>query len=167
MAIIVEDGTGKPDANSFVSVDEFKEYAEARGVDSGKYNDAAISSNLLLGAEYITALEPKFQGFRSNVEQGLAFPRVNVSYNGQSVSPVSVPRAVKLAQMSAAMSAIEGLKLFPTADAAPIKEDTIGPITTIYDTSVWQAGTITELPAVSALLKLYMNGPLTFSVRRV
>lgn len=167
MAIIVEDGTGKPDANSFVTVEEFKEYAESRSFDLTNYSDAAISSKLLLGAEYITALEPKFQGFRSNIEQGLAFPRVNVVINGTSVSPVSVPRAVKTAQMSAALSAVGGLNLFPTADSAPIKEDTVGPITTIFDTSVWQAGTITELPLVTALLKLYMNGPLTFNVRRV
>lgn len=166
MSIIVEDGTGKPDANSFVTVEQFKAYAQARGVDLSKYNDDDISSKLIAGAEYISAYESKLQGTRPNFDQGLAFPRSGIIYNSLPIDQTIIPNQVKLAQMAATVAAISGVNLLPTLDQAPIKRDTIGPLTTEWDTSAFVAGTMAKLPAVDALLKLFMHS-MTFLVRRV
>lgn len=89
--LVIEDGTGKPDANSYITVAEAKAYAESRGVTLG--SDDSIAANLVLSADYIEVSGP-YKGYAFNDMQGLEFPRRERA-GGPSLG---IPEKVKKAQ---------------------------------------------------------------------
>lgn len=93
VTLVVEDGTGLSNANTYITVEEAKEYASQRGIDLG--SDDAISANLILSADYMETRGP-YKGKVINVDQALEFPRTDLEYRGQSIS--GVPGNVKKAQ---------------------------------------------------------------------
>jgi len=75
MTIVVEDGTGKPDANSYVSLAGLKAYADARGLAYGT-DDNAIQAALIRATAWLDATyRARFPGVRSNAGQALQWPR--------------------------------------------------------------------------------------------
>lgn len=81
--IIVEDFTNTVrNANSYVSVEQAREFLNNRDVES---DDEDISRFLLKAMDFIESFEGRFKGSRLDSTQPLAFPRV-VGWNG------SVPR---------------------------------------------------------------------------
>lgn len=93
VTLIVEDGTGLPDANTYIGLSEAKKYAQDRGVDLG--TDEVISQNLVLSADYMCTRGP-FKGSVVSLEQSLDFPRKGLRVHGQEFT--GVPQKVKNAQ---------------------------------------------------------------------
>jgi hypothetical protein len=101
MALIVEDGTGLEDADSYVSVADFKAYCDARGTSYAGKTDEQIEQALRRATSYIDAVYGgQFLGtprrFRS---QALQWPRVD-GYDtnaGEYIDFESVPREVEAA----------------------------------------------------------------------
>lgn len=91
ITLVIEDGTGLPHANSYITVDEAKAYAESRGVTLG--TDDSIAANLVLAADYMETTGP-YKGFVYSDMQGLEFPRRERA-GGPSLG---VPEKVKKAQ---------------------------------------------------------------------
>ena len=74
MALVVEDGTGKADAESFVTVAAFKAYCDARAITYG--TDAAIEALLRKATDYLGQRYGQLlSGFRVRTTQALDFPR--------------------------------------------------------------------------------------------
>ena len=80
VTIIIEDGTGLADANSYIDVSFVKKYAEDRGVDLG--SDEVISANLILAADYMSTQGP-FKDSVVSHEQALDFPRKGLYVHGE------------------------------------------------------------------------------------
>lgn len=81
MALIVEDGTGKPDANSYVSLAVALDYAQTRGIAAWTADgaaDATRSAALIRATAFIDATyRGRFPGYRTQGRrQGLEWPRV-------------------------------------------------------------------------------------------
>lgn len=93
VTIIVEDGTGLPNANSYIDVAFAKQYAQDRGIDLG--SDDVISQNLILAADYMGTRGP-FRGKVVSLEQSLDFPRSGLRVHGEQFT--GVPQKVKNAQ---------------------------------------------------------------------
>jgi hypothetical protein len=91
ITLVIEDGTGKPNANSYATVEEAKAYAESRGVTLG--SDDSIAANLVLAADYMETTGP-YKGFVYNDMQGLEFPRRERA-GGPSLG---IPEKIKKAQ---------------------------------------------------------------------
>lgn len=91
--LVVEDGTGLPDSNSYISIAEAKEYATNRGIDLG--TDDTIAANLILAADYMETTGP-YKGVMVNSMQALSFPRTEITYRGEDFE--GVPPSVKKAQ---------------------------------------------------------------------
>jgi hypothetical protein len=93
---VVEDGTGLSTATSYVSVDDFKQYWENRGVDYSGYDEDAIKGKLNLATQYIDGLY-NYQGYKWTDEQALEFPRDyivdrnNIEWSGEI--PVNLVKA--------------------------------------------------------------------------
>jgi hypothetical protein len=86
MALIVEDGTGKPDAESYASVADTDAYFAARGVDAwAASSPSSIKEAALRNAtEYLEIVYgASFRGQRANAEQALSWPRKN-AWNSQT-----------------------------------------------------------------------------------
>ncbi len=70
MALEVEDGTGKADANSYVSVAEYRAYAQARGV-SLPVDDAQVEAQLTQAMDYVESFRAKYQGRKTWPRPGM------------------------------------------------------------------------------------------------
>jgi len=75
MAFIVEDGTGVTDANSYQTVDAFREYWTDRGV-TFTVLDSKIESWLILSTDYADE-NNSFIGYQVDTDQSLEWPRYN------------------------------------------------------------------------------------------
>lgn len=149
MTIIVEDGTGIEGANSYVDVDELREYAEARGMT---FDADAAPTALVQAMDYVET-----RSFVGTPVYATQFPRTGLHVNGRDYATDVVPRAVKLAQMAGAMAVMQGTDLMPTVSAnarGAIRERKVGPITTVYAVAR-DAGSLPRVPLVDAQLGPY------------
>jgi hypothetical protein len=96
MALIVEDGTGLANAESYASVAEFKTYHTNIGNDVTLITDTTIEQLLRRATQYMVAVyRQRWQGRRTLSTQALDFPRYDVVVEGYSVLSNIVPLEVK------------------------------------------------------------------------
>lgn len=148
MALIVEDGTGLEDANSFVSIIEADQYHTDRNNDSWlSLNEQEKTGRLINAAAYMGGFS--YLGFMLNPDQGLAFPRY---YNPkEKPDSVAIPRNVKSCQCEMALQT----NLLAATDGRVISEERIeGAIDTKYDTSRAYAQPV--YPAINLYLGRYL-----------
>lgn len=84
--IVVEDGTGKTDSNSYVSTADLDTYATDRGVTI-----TGTKEDLLIQAMDYLEQQP-FQGVKGTEEQALQWPRWGVIIDGYSVDTDEIPQ---------------------------------------------------------------------------
>lgn len=152
MTIVVEDGTGVADANSYVTIDDLRDYAEARGMN---FDEDQAEVSLIKAMDYIET-----RAFNGLPVHDLAWPRSGVYVEGRRYSDTMIPRNIKLAQMAAAMVEMQGVPLLPTIQAnarGAIRERKVGPITTVYAVAR-DSGSLPRVPLVDAYLAPYEGG---------
>ena len=143
MTLIVEDGTGKTDANAFVDVAFFKAYCDLRGISYADYSDTQVEQAIVRATDFLTN-SYRWQGFKRNErgnsdgEQSLAWPRSWVEdRNGYSVPNDEVPDEIKRATVEIARrEAVTPGSMTP--DYTPserIKMEKMGPMAVEYDLS--------------------------------
>lgn len=132
MTLIVEDGTGLPNAESYLSVTDYKAYCAARKYDLTNIADDDIEAALRKATDYIDG-RYRFRDVKLSVSQALSFPRTAsaVDYDGQVIPPV--PRRLQHSTAELAFEAKDGSDLLPTVErGGAIKSETIGPLSTTY-----------------------------------
>ena len=180
MVLIVEDGTGKPNANSFVAVSYFTAYCNARGRDfvaasgvqisAGQTADAAaidakIEAALIRATAYLSE-SFAWQGIRrygrNNTRfQALAWPRFGVvDREGSHIRDDEIPREILWATCELAWFELQnpdGLQpVFVSHDR--VRKERAGPVSIEYDTSDRSAeGSRPELLAVRDLVGIFLS----------
>lgn len=134
MALIVEDGTGKVDAESYCSVDDADTHHAARGVTNWATLSTAEKEQALRRAcDYMEAnYGTRWAGERYTDTQALSWPRIYVprrtkttDYNNDEI-PVEVVRAnAELAFRAAAGDLLADV-------GTQVKSETVGPISVTY-----------------------------------
>lgn len=106
MPLIVEDGSGKTDANSYADLTELSAYLTARGMASftGLASDSAREAATLRAMRWLeNHYRQRWQGRRSNQRQALAWPRYNVQdQDGFVIESDEIPQVLKDALAEAA-----------------------------------------------------------------
>lgn len=142
MALVVEDGTGRADANGYISVDDASTYFADRNItawDSVAEPEAAI----ILATDFMLNMyRMRWKGFRATIAQALDWPRVyaekpDANGMGYGTYPnyyltTEIPSEVKLACAELALRA-SASSLAP--DLSPddyIKIARVGPISVEY-----------------------------------
>ena len=112
--MIVEDGTGLTDANSYVSVEFADDYFSARGVSEWADLETEVKEQFLIKAtDYIDSIF-QWYGKKEFENQALRFPRVELhDYEGAEIS--GIPLCLKQAVCDAAQIATNG-ELFQSSD---------------------------------------------------
>lgn len=107
MAFVVEDGSGKADANSYSSVADADAYFSLRGNSAwAALNTAAKEAALVLATDYIEATyRSAWLGYRISATQALSWPRSSVEIDGFIVPANVVPAAVANACIELAVRA--------------------------------------------------------------
>lgn len=166
MTLIVEDGTGRADAESYASVATANSYHQARGSDAWDLlDDPAKEQALRCATDYMgQAYRMRWAGYRVSNTQALDWPRYEVprpdsvsstlGYGGFSYyASDAVPAEVQKACCELAIRAAAG-ELAADLDA-PVVREKLGPIETEY--AVGQRQT-KKYQAVDALLAPLLTG---------
>lgn len=173
MALIIEDGTGKADSQSYVDAAEVRAFAAARGVilpaAPGGSDPDPVEAMLMQAMDYIEALESRMKGKRTNANvptyyQALSFPRagVRVGCSWDELPSDAIPANLAAAQSQLVVAVSKGAILQPILDpnARLVKRTKVDVIEKEFfspkDTGI-EFGTSPMFPAVDALLRPLMR----------
>ncbi len=130
MALVVEDGAGLADADAFISLADWKAWADGRGrVYADVYADAQIEAAIREGWQYIN-VHRRYKGYiSSSSAQSSAFPREGLTdWDGRTVT--GVPQRVVWANAELAWSRlIGGADLYQDLErGGQLASKSVGPI---------------------------------------
>lgn len=127
--IIVEDGTGKTDSNSYIDEAGLTTYATDRGITLTAATDAAKAVLLIQAMDYIEA-QP-YKGYKYTDEQALQWPRAGVVIDSYSVDTDEIPQLLIDALCETAISVDAGANpLAPVGRST--KKEKVGDIEVEY-----------------------------------
>ena len=99
--LIIEDGTGKSDAQAYADAAALQSYAALRGINISAYNEAAQEAALVVAAQDWIDGEHQFRGEKLVDDQALSFPTDEDGF----------PDSIPLANIKAAILHLQGLLL--------------------------------------------------------
>ena len=143
--LIVETGQSLSDANSYVSLADYKAWADARGLTYG--TDTALEQQILRAMDYIESLY--FVGVKHTELQSLQWPRDRVIVDGYSVETTEIPKELKRAVYEAVKIEIDGDSKLSAVDRETMSE-TVGDISITYKSN---SGMTRQTPALSFALR--------------
>ncbi|CDN96774.1 hypothetical protein PSV3_00118 [Septimatrevirus PSV32] len=151
IAIVVEDGSGVPNANSYVSVADARIYASNRGVVLPA-DDDELAAMLIRSTDYLEAQACRYQGRRTSSAQALEWPRTGVFLNCDEVPSNVIPKSLIGAQVQLAMAINAGFDLQPNVSPQDyVTREKVGPIETEYADPL-SVGIMPTFTAANALL---------------
>jgi hypothetical protein len=161
MALVIEDGTAKANATSFVTIDEYKAFATARGFAVPL--DAAIEANAIKAVDYIVSREREYGGDRLTNTQALPFPRTGQYVLNVLIADGSIPVQVKALQFGIMKAIADGIDLFPTSAERALQSQRTGPLF-----KQWFDNDITPtITFVDALIRPLLSNVAFLAVRRI
>ena len=132
MTFIVEDGTGKDNAESYISVADADAYITKWHGSMTAWDGLDESGKqiaLRKATRYIDSFS--YMGARTFASQALSWPRVGIGLvDGQYYAVNVIPRKVVSGTMEAVIKYVEGENLFPNHYGASIQSEgsTVGPL---------------------------------------
>jgi hypothetical protein len=192
MTLIVEDGTGVANANSYISVADARTYASARGTTLPS-DDSAVEALILQGMSYIEAQRARFQGSKTytgvvgfhdddwfpiplppdvntHAAQALQWPRYDVYIDDIPLSGSAIPVELVSALAQCAVEISSGNDLQANTTGTPVKIEKVDVIETQYMTPAEMntTGFSASYPKVESLLQpLYSSSGALLSTVRV
>lgn len=164
MSLIVENGTGVANAQTFASEGELVAYAAARGVTLTVEQATPL---LIEAMDRMTGLD--YLGNRVLRDQALDFPRIGICIDSFWYASTDLPAMLKQAQLAFALAA-NAVDLMPTVDTDAKGQkirSTVGPITTEWAQRPGGPARYAKVPAADRLLaKLLRGGEGTIKVVR-
>ena len=173
MALIVEDGTGLADADSYISLVD----ARAWGVKFGytlPIDDEEANVSLRRGALDVDLFEDSFAGQRLNDTQSLAWVRINAykcsGYNQIPIDSDVVPNEAKYAQVIYANARFLGITVRANDDGLGVaSKEVVGAVKVAYfdNGKTGKSINITEAEDMLSSLLCVGDGGLTIRTVRV
>jgi hypothetical protein len=128
MPLLIEDGTGVENANSYVTIDELRTFATDRGVAFPAAPATTVPPTidpaiavftpfLIRACDYLESLRGQFYGYESTDTQTLAWPRAGVVINRRdwpTYGQGAIPTQLKSAQCQLVVEQLNGVTLFST-----------------------------------------------------
>ena len=135
MTLTVETGAGLADADSLVSLADFKAYQDKIGNDYSSYADAKIEEALRRASSFLSN-SYRWQGYRSqNRNQALAWPRSGVvDQEGQGIDSDEIPVEITNATNEIAWRELvtPGTMNPDYTSTALVKSEKVGPLEVEY-----------------------------------
>jgi hypothetical protein len=127
MALVVEDGSVVTGANTYITLAEFKSWADDRGITYG--TDEAVTAQIYRAMDYFERLQ--FIGNKANENQPLQWPRTEAMIDGYYADATEIPTPVKTALYEAIVVEAAGNSELEVQDRKTIREK-IGDIEVQY-----------------------------------
>jgi len=170
MPLIVSDGTGLSNADSYISLDDARTYAENYGYTLPDDNtDAEVS--LRKGAVYVDLFESSFNGHRLKDTQSLVWPCVDAckcsGYNQIGIPSDEIPLEVQYAQVIAASHYAAGVAVRANNDGLGVaSKEVVGAVKVSYFDNQKTGSSIEITEAIDMLSSLLCVGS-SLSIRTV
>lgn len=131
MTLIVENGSGVANANSYLDAPSFKALATARGeTAAAALTDAAVEILLVKAMDYLSQFTDRWRGSKANATYALPWPRSNVYLYGVALDADVIPNELVMAQYELALAA-NSVDLMPTTGVGGfVVMEKIGPLET-------------------------------------
>lgn len=130
MSLIVEDGSGRADAESYLSVADFTAYCTARGLTFTAETDTVTEQKLRIATGYIDTVR-RYKGSRTLAAQALEFPRAGLTdWGGLAIT--GVPARVKNACAELAYKAFTENLYVDLDRGGMVASQSVGPISVSY-----------------------------------
>lgn len=170
MALVVEDGTGKSDADSFISLVDARAFAANYGITLPT-NDTAAEVALRQGCQYVELQQECFSGSRLTSTQALSWPRTGATnvYSFEYADGYMPPQ-LGFAQVYAAAEYAAGKDVRASDDGLSVaSKEVTGAVAVSYfnNGKTGKAITITKsLDALAPLMTGCSNNGFEFLVGR-
>jgi hypothetical protein len=99
MSLVIEDGSGKPDSESFASTAEFASYAVKFGLT---IPSTEAEQEALLRRAALQMQTMNWKGCRAHPDQALSWPRKGVEVDGEILPSTYIPARIQYGQMALA-----------------------------------------------------------------
>jgi hypothetical protein len=111
MALIIEDGSGVANANSFISAASAGTYLNGRSATWTSASTASQEQALFIAGQYLNSLN--WKGRKTDQDNTMVWPRIDVyDCDNYLVGYATVPNNIKYAQVEAAVFYMDGYDLF-------------------------------------------------------
>jgi len=121
MTLVIEDGTGVTGANSYVTAEAVRAYADLRGAILPE-SDSELEALIVLACDWVDSFRSAFQSRKTDPEQDRQFPRWRVVTDGYIWPNDSIPSMVISAQSQAVVDSATGVSLTTTGEAQVKRE---------------------------------------------
>ena len=159
MTLIIEDGQGLPDANSYIDeLDAVNFLPSFHMEDWRKMKTKEKFDRLILASRFIdTAF--RWVGTQKTLEQGLQWPRENVRFQNHGISSDTVPKVIKRASLMALVIISEqGMEVFQLNTGVQIKKEKMAVMEIEFFQQTENKECKSEYDAINNLLKgLYVD----------
>ncbi|WPJ68565.1 hypothetical protein OMDBNIEC_00079 [Salmonella phage STP-SP5] len=91
--LIVEDGTGVKDANSYISIEQARTFAAMRGITLPS-EDEVLKTKIFDAMDFVEGYAQRFKGRKANPQQELQWPRCGVILDGVTLPQSPLPKAL-------------------------------------------------------------------------
>jgi len=152
MTLVVEDGSKVTGANTYITLDEFKAWADARSVSYS--SDGHVTENILRAMDYIEEL--MFIGVKETRDQALQWPRVDVVIDGYALDVGDIPKELKNAVYELVKAIIDGDNKLNPVERQVTKEK----VDSLEVTYKSNAGMQRHTPAVTRALRKLIRSPM-------
>lgn len=169
MGLIVEDGSGVANANSYETLAGVRAYALNRGVVLSAV-DSVVIAQLILGTDYLESFAQQYVGAPTSYTQALSWPRQQVQFDPDNPFPTNkIPVQLIAALDQCVIAQFQGIVLMPTVDHSAggfVIEDKVDVLTTKFSERI---GTTSAplLPSVMSLLQSLLNPNVSLKTVRV
>lgn len=163
MSLIIEDGSGLSNSQSYASAEDLRAYADLRGATVPTAN---ADCEVLLMRAMDRLYDENFVGDKFTSDQALPWPRIFVWIEGWPIPSNEIPRQLIQCQCAFAIEA-QTVELLPTQDitaSGQVISEKVGPIETAYANT----GVVRRVPAVAkadALLRVLIKRSGLVAVR--
>lgn len=128
MALIIEDGTGVDNANSYISVAEARSFASLRSLILPA-NDSAVEVLIVKAFDYLESLD--YKGNHANPPQSAEFPRRDLYLQGVLFAENEIPNKLKQAQSQLTFEAVN-TDLQPTGNGKEVIKEKVDVVEVQY-----------------------------------
>lgn len=128
MALIIEDGTGVDNANSYISVAEARSFASLRSLILPS-SDSEVEVLIVKAFDYLESLD--YKGNHANPPQSAEFPRRDLYLQGILFSESQIPYKLKQAQSQLTYEAVN-IDLQPTGNGKEVIKEKVDVVEVQY-----------------------------------
>ena len=128
MALIIEDGTGVDNANSYITVAEARAFASLRSLILPS-SDSEVEVLIVKAFDYLESLD--YKGNHANPPQSAEFPRRDLYLQGVLFSESQIPYKLKQAQSQLTYEAVN-IDLQPTGNGKELIKEKVDVVEVQY-----------------------------------